>query len=336
MFTSHAADPLTSAPATMTFDQFLKEGRQDSTYRGPVTFPSNVAPPPGKGSQHNTDYSNLPPSAEPASMQPITSALDAAFLAGSAAASALDLTGSDGRLEVQIQPGSLDLTHATSSSGSAPVGALSVHLVQIYGHSTGQKSLLGSYQLQLIDSQGNVVNGLALHTPVTIIYHYQPSELADLGLDPGNVILSWPTLIAAALQAKQLTTGLIIPMLNDPVAHTLTAQTSVLDASPFAASGTPANQSLPALHLASVQGNSGQSSYSYPLQVPPGTGGFTPHLTLAYSSAGPNERHNATSPAGDEGDGWSLNLGSISAEVYPGSQIRPGTFSTTSQTSATA
>ena len=162
------------------------------------------------------------------------------------------------------------------------------------------------------------MNGLALHTPVTIIYHYQPSELAGLGLDPGNVILSWPTLIAAALQAKQPTTGFSIPMLNDPVAHTLTAQTSVLDASPFTASGTPANQSLPALHLASVQGNSGQSSYSYPLQVPPGTGGFTPHLTLAYSSAGPNERHNATSPAGDEGDGWSLNLGSISAEVYPG------------------
>ena len=92
---------------------------------------------------------------------------------------ALDLTGSDGRLEVQIQPGSLDLSHATSSSGSAPVGALSVHLVQIYGHSTGQKSLLGSYQLQLVDSQGNVVNGLILYAPVTIIYHYQPSELAD-------------------------------------------------------------------------------------------------------------------------------------------------------------
>ena len=33
-FTGHAADPLTSDPASMTFDQFLKEGRQDSTYRG--------------------------------------------------------------------------------------------------------------------------------------------------------------------------------------------------------------------------------------------------------------------------------------------------------------
>ena len=72
------------------------------------------------------------------------------------------------------------------------------------------------------------------------------------------MILSWPTLIAAALQAKQPITGLSMLMQNDPVAHTLTAQTSVLDASPFTASGPPANQSLPALHLASVQGNSGQ------------------------------------------------------------------------------
>ena len=107
-------------------------------------------------------------------------------------------------------------------------------------------------------------------------------------------------------------------MTNDPVAHTLTAQTSILGASPMTPSGPPANQSLPALKLASVQGNSGQSSYAYPLKVPPGTGGFTPQLTLAYSSAGPNERHSRTSPAGDIGDGWSLDLGSISAEVYPG------------------
>jgi hypothetical protein len=96
--------------------------------------------------------------------------------------------------------------------------------------------------LQLVDSQGNVLNGVVLHAPVTIIYHYQPSELAGLGLDPGNVILSWPTPIAAALQAKQSTTGLSLAMLNDPVAHTLTAQSSVLDASPFTASGTPRDE----------------------------------------------------------------------------------------------
>ena len=66
VFRSQAAGPLTSDPASMTFDQFLKEGRQDSTYRGPITYPTNVSPPPGKGSQQYADYSKLLPSAEPA------------------------------------------------------------------------------------------------------------------------------------------------------------------------------------------------------------------------------------------------------------------------------
>ncbi|HLH63575.1 MAG TPA: hypothetical protein VKV20_17975 [Ktedonobacteraceae bacterium] len=32
----------------------------------------------------------------------------------------------------------------------------------------------------------------------------------------------------------------------------------------------------------------------------------------------PNDRHNNTSPAGDAGDGWSLTLGPITADVYDG------------------
>ncbi len=319
LFSSHAAGPLTSAPASMTFAQFVKEGRQDSTYRGPLILPapSQVSPPPGKGTRHYTDYAHLPPSAEPATMQPISADLSSAFLAGSPGAVPLDLKGSDGRLEVRLQPGSLDLSQATVAGGGSPVSPLSLHLTQIHGHYVSLSNVLGSYQLQVVDSLGQVVTGISLHAPVTIIYHYQLSEVAALGIDPGHVLLTWPTLIAAALQAKKPTTGLTIPMRNDPVAHTLTARSTVLAPSPFDSASLPANQSLPALHQASVQGNSGQSSYSYPLQLPPGSGGFTPQLTLTYSSAAPNERHNATSPAGDEGDGWSLNLGSISAEVYP-------------------
>ncbi len=77
VFSSHAADPLPSAPAGMTFDQFVQEGRQDSTYRGPLILPSpsQVSPPPGKGTQHFTDYAHLPPSAEPATMQSLTAPL---------------------------------------------------------------------------------------------------------------------------------------------------------------------------------------------------------------------------------------------------------------------
>lgn len=65
--------------------------------------------------------------------------------------------------------------------------------------------------------------------------------------------------------------------------------------------------------------------YGYPLQVPPGPAGFSPQLSLSYSSSGPNERHSRTSPAGSAGDGWSLSLGSISADTYP-SGAAPGTW----------
>lgn len=81
--------------------------------------------------------------------------------------------------------------------------------------------------------------------------------------------------------------------------------------------GDPQNQSPPAPHFASVQGNAGQLSYSYPLQVPPGPAGVAPQLSLNYSSSDPNQRHSITSTANNTGDGWSLSSGSITADIYP-------------------
>ncbi len=62
--------------------------------------------------------------------------------------------------------------------------------------------------------------------------------------------------------------------------------------------------------------NAGQLAYSYPLQIPLGPGGFSPQLALNYSSNSTNDRQSKTSPAGSVGDGWSLSLGSISADTY--------------------
>jgi len=94
-----------SAPANMTFQQYLKEGQQSKAYHGPVIPPVRKQTATGP----STNYANLPPSAEPATMQPITQALSPAFLSGSAGASAFDLKGSDGRLEVLVPPGALDV-----------------------------------------------------------------------------------------------------------------------------------------------------------------------------------------------------------------------------------
>lgn len=307
----------------LTFQQFLTQGRPAAPAKATFVPPQHVpAVPTSSGAA--TDYAHLPPGAEPATMKPISQVLASAFVAGGAASAgvqAYDLVSSDQRLEVQVQPGSLDLTHAAVQTGtttSAVTGGLTLQVTQLSGHYAGSINLLGMYRLQVVDSSGKVISGIALHTPVTFTYHYQPWEIEALNLNPDKLYMTWPDLLAAARQAKQSTKDFIIPLHNDATTHTLTAQSNVLGPGPFdMGGGSPQNQSPVKPHLASVLGNSGDLSYSYPLQVVPGAGGFTPRLSLDYSSGNTNERHAVNSPANYVGEGWSLSLGSISADVYP-------------------
>jgi hypothetical protein len=110
VFTSHAAGPLPSAPASMTFQQFLQQGSAGPGRSGPFVFPRTGPQMPFSSKEQLTDFSHLPPSAQPVTMQPIQQTLDAPFLAGSAGVQPLDLASSDHRLEVQVTPGSLDLS----------------------------------------------------------------------------------------------------------------------------------------------------------------------------------------------------------------------------------
>ncbi|GAC1568415.1 MAG: hypothetical protein NVS3B14_17570 [Ktedonobacteraceae bacterium] len=195
-----------SAPSQMTFQQFLKEGRQDKVYHGPLMH--SAALPSSTRTQHALNNAPPLPSAEPATMKSITQVLTATFLAGGSPASPgtptspLDLRGSDGRLEVRIAPGTFDVSQATRADGAQPVAPLSLQLSQLRGYFAGQSTSLGSYQLQLLDSQGQALSGVHLRQPITIIYHYQQAAMDALDLDAGRIILAVPTLIAAAVQAK--------------------------------------------------------------------------------------------------------------------------------------
>jgi hypothetical protein len=173
-------------------------------------------------------------------------------------------------------------------------------------------------RFQITDQHGKAVQGITLRQPFTIRYHYNPAVVASLGLDPGSLDASWPDLLFDARTAHQPTAAYAIPLQNNPKTHTLTGESSVFSNGPFdVGSGTPANQSPPTPLVASVAGNSGQLSYSYPLTVAPGPPGTTPDLQLVYSSEATNERTNRASPASDFGEGWSLSLGAITADEYP-------------------
>src|SRR5690348_13599452 len=169
-------------PPSFTYQQYLKQRPKPAVVKSGPPSPYPQPPKPPAGSKPAT----RPPSAEPATMQPIKQTLTSAFLAGSTGA--LDFKGSDGRLEIQLQPGSLDMSQATVAGGAAPNGNLTLQVTQGHGHYEGLLNELGYYQVQVVDSQGQVVNGIKLRSPVTIVYHYQPTELVGLNLNPAHIL----------------------------------------------------------------------------------------------------------------------------------------------------
>ncbi len=106
------------ASAHLTFQQFLKETAHVKRATMPVPAKLPVTP---VHLMHSTAPSQLPPSAEPPTMQPLQATLTPAFLNNSPGAQPLDLVSSDHRLEVHLVPGSLDFSQAhVSGSGSSP------------------------------------------------------------------------------------------------------------------------------------------------------------------------------------------------------------------------
>lgn len=316
---------LSSTPGHLTAQQYLQNDqptKNEGKFQRPTDHKKAY-----KVDGNDTHYQPLP-SSEPATMKDQTYTLDSSFIvhgpkmstsqkAATVTGTAIpggsgtfQIKGSDGRLEVDLARSSLDFSQATLADGSAPVGQLLLQLHQITGHYQEESSILGSYQIQVVDSQGHEVQGAVLTQPLTVVYHYQKWELSDLHLDPTQIRLSWSTQLAAAEEKKQSTAGLVQPMTNDATTQTLTAQSSVLGGT-VALSGTAINApSTPDLFEAN--GNNGQYDYDYPLTVVPGPDGFGPQLTLSYSSLDTNKRYSTVNPASDEGEGWTLSLGSIS------------------------
>ncbi|HLG63995.1 MAG TPA: RHS repeat-associated core domain-containing protein [Ktedonosporobacter sp.] len=353
-------------PATNTLAKFLSTTNGGKGNHGPFQFPSQV--PAALPNNSTTPPAPLP-SVEPPKMQPLTLALDSSQVAVSIpgvtlahaaapakllASGASDLQGSDGRLEVQVPAKDFDLSAAARLDGLTVVPPLSLQITQLHGHYTASSSLLGFYQVRVLDSQNKPLLGVHLLSPLTFLYHYQPGELEALGLDPDHLMLSWPDALMQARAAGQTEAGLVVPLVNDPTTHTLSAQVSTLgigrslastaahsnphatlgaqaatgtiEPSTVALGGDQALQTAPTPHLAEVSGNSGGLTYQYPLSVAPGPPHLTPLLTLNYSSQSTNERHSRTAPADQVGDGFSLSLGSITATNYPSSSAAAGTW----------
>ncbi|HZR38988.1 MAG TPA: hypothetical protein VFB12_02645, partial [Ktedonobacteraceae bacterium] len=207
-----AAQSFAPAPGVTTYQQFVKLGR-DSTYHGPVrqnlTAPATTGAATARAATSLKTSPKTVKSAEPAKMQPIKLALTGTQLTATQTGTALTQLGSDKRLEVQVPPGSLDASKAQVAGNTTSAGVvttagsgLTLQVTQHSGHTVGVSSVLGVYDLSFVDAQGHTVQGVNPRKAITLVYHYQPKELQSLGIDPGRVSLSWPTLIAAARKAK--------------------------------------------------------------------------------------------------------------------------------------
>jgi hypothetical protein len=259
-----------------------------------------------------------------------------------AAGHATTFKGSDGRLEIDVPSGAV-----TSADVAAAGGYMSLLISQIApasGSSAGGSGIVsfGTYLVQAVDAQGVLLTH-GLRQPVTLKLHYaaresaldlshafavfngplpdatdlaplslavhlqQPGRIAGGAIDDSSSAVT-PTMAnshfgAHASQAASLDTkgqSLVVPLtLKDP-----SGSMSFNTDSPVATFGKP--------DPFNVDLNAGALTSSFPIDVPSGPGGLTPPVDLTYSSAGVSEQHNPQGADGWVGEGWNLDLGSIS------------------------
>lgn len=149
------------------------------------------------------------------------------------------------------------------------------------------------------------------HPPLATTHTSTPTVGASSTVTSTPVTSSFPTPFHTILFATGDRTGLVWSIsttLSSTATHSGVVQTPSTitfgTQAPQATWGTPQDFQ--------TNLNSGDLTYTYPLTLPPGPGGFTPPLALTYSSGAVNENHNQQAAAPWVGEGWNLSLGSIS------------------------
>ena len=248
----------------------------------------------------------------------------------------------DGQLEIDIAAGAVSGAQLQGAGGSVFLKV--TQLLPDSGGAQGDHLFFGTYEFSLQDASGKVLTTVPLAHPLTIKYH--------LRRDQAKLLYKGQTMYAVwrSGDASTLLTG-VKPLTSQPIPYasklllasadksgliwsissSLTAGVSgTTSASGIQPSTITFGTQAPQANWGSPQDfqvdlNSGGLSYSYPLALPPGPGGFTPPLTLTYSSGSVNESHNVQAAAPWVGEGWNLSLGSISwaeENVTPGGTNR--------------
>ena len=233
--------------------------------------------------------------------------------------------GSDGKLEVDVPANAVSAADIASSGGS-----LNLKITQIApasGSSAGGSGRIsfGTYLLQVVDGQGNRV-AQSLSAPVTMKYH--PDNAGRSALDLTNVIAVLNGAVPTNLQLAPLASGVsgATTASTSPALGPVSSQKATIDKTDgslvvTASLPTPSttltwNTYSPVATFGSpdpfnVDLNAGALTSGLPIDLPAGPGGFTPPVSLSYSSASVNEQHNPQGASDWVGEGWNLSLGAI-------------------------
>lgn len=228
--------------------------------------------------------------------------------------------GSDGRFEVDVPEGAVDAADVTAAGGQL---TLSVRQIAPASGGTGGGSgqySFGTYLVQTVTAQKHEWNQ-ALRKPLSFKLHVSTREQA---FDLSHVAMTFNGAIPADTNFNPDPSG---PVINSTQAnlgkstsvqarfdgtHSVLIATSTMPTDPLVSFNTDspdARFGRPDIFKADL--SAGALSASYPIDVPPGPGGLTPPIALAYNSAALNEQHNPQGAAPWVGEGWNLGMGSI-------------------------
>ena len=312
---SNNPNPAINTPA------WLKPGQPHTP---PLVFPYHYVKP-------DPNYRNVPQThIWPVTMKPAALSLTA---------KAMHFFSNDQRLEVTVPAGTISSTALQTAGGS-----ISLKITQLLpgaGGLNNEHIFFGTYQFQFLASNGASVANLALLHPITLVYHLSADQATLVWYgqkvyaivragDPSTLLSGLPSTaslstsqsaITQMLEATPDRTGLAYSISSNLTGTSNASQSFALSNSSITF-GTQAPQALWGTpQVSQVDLNSGGLMYTYPLNLPPGPGGFTPSLALRYTSGSVDESHNLQASAPWVGEGWNLSLGSITwnqENVTPG------------------
>jgi RHS repeat-associated protein len=201
-----------------------------------------------------------------------------------------ELTSPDEKIKLKIPKGAVSSTTRIEFSELMPIGSSGMQMLNLF-------------ELNAFETESNdKVSEFRKNLEISI--QHDPEELKGLDVD------------SLRLYYYDEKTFQWVPVPDskyDKEKNVLTA--TITHFSHYGEQANPLQVGPGRVMATQVNLHSGTATYSYPLEMPPGPGGFQPSLSLTHNSGSVDEMKNKQSVGSWVGIGWSLHLGRISCDL---------------------